>query len=72
MLKKTTISLPQSMHIESNQSVTFKTQLGEKYGQNTGCKVVFKVSATLNVIILTVAHFISENKILSILGGVLP
>ena len=36
--------LPQTIHIESKQSVAFKTQVGERYGQNTRCKVFFKVS----------------------------
>ena len=36
--------LSQTIHIESNQSVAFKTQVGETYGQNIRCKVFFKVS----------------------------
>ena len=38
------LSLSQTIHIESKQSVAFKTQTGEKYGQNVRCKVFFKVS----------------------------
>ena len=65
--------LPQSLHVESNQSVTFKTQLGQMYGQGTSCKIFFKVSRTLERFSLTHATiFFTENQILPIPGGVLP
>ena len=38
------IASPQTIHVGSNQSVGYRTQLGETYGQNTKCKVFFKVS----------------------------
>ena len=34
----------QIIHVGSNQSIGFRTQQGEMYGQNTKCKVQFKVS----------------------------
>ena len=34
----------QIIHVGSNQSIGFRTQQGETYGQNTKCKVHFKVS----------------------------
>ena len=34
----------QIIYVGSNQSVGFRTQQGETYGQNTKCKVHFKVS----------------------------
>ena len=45
-VEKTIALLSQTIHIESNQSVNFKTQLGQMYGPNTRCKVFFKVSRT--------------------------
>ena len=37
------IASPQTIHVGSNQSVGFRTQQGESYGQNTKCRVYFKV-----------------------------
>ena len=37
------IHVMQTVHVGSNQSVGFRTQLGDTYGQNTKCKVHFKV-----------------------------
>ena len=66
------LSFSQTIHIESNQSVAFKTQLGEMYGQNTRCKVFFKVSRVFSAFSKTLVCPIAENLCLSIPGSVLP